>query len=112
MLEGARSPGIPTFVDQNGIMMEGEGGCALSNVRIREGKRLSIFRTYVYPHMDRPNLTVLTDALVTRVLSEGRQAMGVEAVIGGQVHPLIAGEEVILSLEWVSIACTIRSGLG
>lgn len=113
MLEGASSLGIPTFVDQNGIMMEGEGGCALSNVRIREGKRLSIFRTYVYPYMDRPNLTVLTDALVTRVLFEGRQAVGVEAAIGGQVRSLMAGKEVILSLGAIETPKVLmQSGIG
>ncbi len=44
-LEGARSISIPTFADQNGIMMECEGGAALCNVRVRDGKRLSLFRT-------------------------------------------------------------------
>jgi choline dehydrogenase len=73
MMEAARSVGIPTYPDQNGAMMEGEGGCALFNVRLRDGKRHSLFRDYVYPLMDRPNLTVLTDALVTRVkIHEGR----------------------------------------
>ena len=68
MLEAARSLGIPAFDDQNGKMMEGEGGAAIANVRIRDGRRLSVFRTYTYPYMDRHNLTVLTGALVTRVL--------------------------------------------
>lgn len=49
MLEAARSLGIPTFDDQNGKMMEGEGGAAIANVRIRDSRRLSVFRTYTYP---------------------------------------------------------------
>src|SRR5262249_7236027 len=58
MLEAARSLGISTFDDQNGEMMEAEGGAAITNVRIRDGRRLSIFRSYPYPYMDRHNLTV------------------------------------------------------
>jgi hypothetical protein len=63
MLESVRSLDIPTFDDQNGKMMEGEGGEAITNLRIRDGRRLSVFRTYTHPFMDRPNLTVLTAAL-------------------------------------------------
>ncbi len=98
MLEGARSLGVPTFADQNGAMMEGEGGCALANLRIRDGKRLSVFRTYAYPYMDQPNLTVLTDALVTRVVFEGRRAVGVDVVLDGETRRFGAGCEVVLSL--------------
>jgi len=49
MLEAVRFLGIPTFDDQNGEMMEGEGGAAITNLRIRDGRRLSVFRTYAYP---------------------------------------------------------------
>ena len=45
MLEGARSVGIPTFENQNGRMMEGAGGCSIQDVRLRDGKRLSVFRS-------------------------------------------------------------------
>jgi choline dehydrogenase-like flavoprotein len=55
-----------------------EGGTAIANVRIRDGRRLSVFRTYVYPYMDRHNLTVLTGALVTRIVFDGKRAAGVE----------------------------------
>ncbi len=39
MLAAARSVGIPTFADQNGVLMEGGDGAALVNVLIRDGKR-------------------------------------------------------------------------
>jgi choline dehydrogenase len=54
MVEGARSVGIPTFENQNGRMMEGAGGGAITDVRLRHGRRLSVFRSYVHPYMDRP----------------------------------------------------------
>src|SRR6266404_2476212 len=38
MLEGARSVGIPTFQSQNGLMMEGNGGASIMDVRVRDGK--------------------------------------------------------------------------
>src|ERR1700736_3111658 len=70
--ESVRSVGIPTFDSNNGCMMEGAGGCALPDARIRDGQRLSIFRSYTFPYMDRPNLTVLTDALVARLIFSAR----------------------------------------
>jgi choline dehydrogenase len=39
MLEGARSIGIPTFENQNGRMMEGEGGASIIDVRAPNGIR-------------------------------------------------------------------------
>src|SRR5262249_31465357 len=98
MLEGARSIGIPTFAHPNGRMMEGEGGAALIDVRAREGKRHSVFRSYVFPYMDRPNLTVLTEALVTRLTFAGKRAMGVEIVYRGKTRRIGAKLEVVLSL--------------
>src|SRR5215472_10494025 len=86
MLEAVRFPGIPTFDDQNGKMMEGEGGAAITNLRIRDGRRLSVFRTYTYPFMDRPNLTVRTGALVMRVVFDGKRAVGVEFLRGSKSY--------------------------
>src|SRR6267378_4933506 len=97
MLEGARSVGIPTFQSQNGLMMEGAGGSAIPDVRFRDGKRQSVFRSYTFPYMDRPNLTVLTQALVTRITFEGKRATGVEIVHDGKVQRIAAEVEVILS---------------
>lgn len=113
MLDGARSVGIPTFADQNGAMMEGEGGCALANLRVRDGKRLSVFRTYAYPYMDRPNLTVLTGALVTRVVFEGRRAVGVDVVLDGETRRFGAGCEMVLSLGAIHTPKVLmQSGVG
>jgi choline dehydrogenase len=41
-------------------MMEGDGGAALCELRLRNGKRRSVFRSYTFPYMDRPNLTVVS----------------------------------------------------
>ncbi|GBG37713.1 GMC family oxidoreductase [Mycobacterium montefiorense] len=97
-LEAARSIGIPTYENQNGRMMEGPGGAAITDVRLRNGKRQSVFRSYTYPVMDRPNLTVLTDALVTRVSLDANRATGVEISYHGSTLAIGADSEVVLSL--------------
>jgi choline dehydrogenase len=44
-LLAARSIGIPTYENQNGRMMEGPGGAVITDVRLRNGKRESVFRS-------------------------------------------------------------------
>src|SRR5262249_3792743 len=113
MLEAARSFDVPTFADANGVMMEGKGGCALTNMRMRNGKRLSVFRSYVHPYRDRQNLTVLTGALVTRVIFDGKRAVGVEILYEGRVQRIRAGREVVLSLGAVHTPKVLmQSGVG
>jgi choline dehydrogenase len=113
MCESARSMGIPTFENLNGRMMEGEGGCSASELRIRAGRRLSIFRTYAFPYMDRPNLTVLTHATVTRLIMDGKRASGVEIAYDGKVHRIGAELEVVLSLGAINTPKVLmQSGIG
>jgi choline dehydrogenase len=113
MVEAASSIGIPPFADQNGVMMEAGAGAALSNVRIRGGNRLTVFRSYVYPWMDRSNLTVLTGTLVTKVLFDGRRATGVEVVRDGKVEHFQAGSEVVLSMGAIQTPKVLmQSGIG
>jgi choline dehydrogenase len=113
MLDATESVGIPTFENPNGRLMEANAGAALGDLRIRDGKRLSIFRSYTYPYMDRPNLTVLTHALVTRLTMEHARATGVELVYQGEVHRIGAGVEVILSLGAIHTPKVLmQSGVG
>jgi choline dehydrogenase len=113
MLEGARSVGIPTFENQNGRMMEGEGGASIIDVCVRDGKRQSVFRSYTFPSMDRPNLTVLTHALVTRLIFEGKRVTGVEMFYDGKTHRVGAGLEVVLSLGAIQTPKVLmQSGIG
>src|ERR1700694_3883969 len=93
-LECARSVGIPTFENQNGRMMEGDGGASIIDLIVRDGYRQSVFRSYVFPYMDRPNLTVLTGALVTRLTFDDTRATGVEFSRDGHMHRVGAGCDV------------------
>ncbi|MCA1457258.1 GMC family oxidoreductase N-terminal domain-containing protein [Bradyrhizobium sp. BRP22] len=113
MLEAFEAVGVPIFDDQNGLMMEGQGGAALTNLCVRDGRRQSIFRSYVYPCMDRPNLTVLTGALVTRLIFAGRRVTGVEFAREGKLHRICAACEVVLSLGAIHTPkLLMQSGIG
>jgi choline dehydrogenase len=113
MLTAADELGIPVFDDQNGAMMEGSGGASYMNLRIRDGRRQSIFRSYIFPLMNRPNLTVLPDTLVTRVLLDRRAATGVECTLDGRIHRFHAAQEVILSLGAINTPKVLmQSGVG
>ncbi|NKE47161.1 GMC family oxidoreductase [Roseomonas frigidaquae] len=113
MLEAASQIGIPVHDHPNGRMMEGQGGAAISDMLVRDGRRQSLYRAYVHPWLDRPNLTVLTGALVRRVLFDGRRASGVEFVRGGQVTVAHARAEVVLSLGAIQTPKVLmHSGIG
>ena len=112
-LAGARSAGIPTFENPNGRMMEGDGGASLVDIRVRDGRRQSVYRSYVFPYLDRPNLTVLTGALVTRLTFNRAQAAGVEFVHDATTHRVGVGSEVILSLGAIHTPKVLmQSGVG
>ena len=113
MVEGARSVGMPTFDSNNGLLMEGEGGASILDLRVRDGKRLSVFRTYAFPYMDRPNLTVLTRALVTRLILDKKRAIGVEIEYQGKIRRINAGLEAVLSLGAIHTPKVLmQSGIG
>lgn len=113
LLEAARSLGIPTFDSPNGAMMEGDGGAAINDLRIRDGKRLSVFRSYTYARMAQPNLTVLTGALVSKLTFEGNTVTGVEVIREGRTQRFGAVREVILSLGAVNTPKVLmQSGIG
>jgi choline dehydrogenase len=113
MVEGARAIGMPTFDSNNGRLMEAGGGVSILGLRVRDGKRLSVFRTYAFPYMDRPNLTVLTHAVVTRLTLEGKRATGVEIAYDRKIRSINAGLEVVLSLGAIQTPKVLMlSGVG
>ena len=112
-LRAAESLGIPTFADQNGAMQEGSGGGAITNVRIRDGRRLNIPASYLYPVMDQANLTVLTGAYVNRLTIEGNTVTGVEFYWQNRVRRIEASSEVVLSAGAIQTPKALMlSGIG
>jgi choline dehydrogenase len=113
MVEAARLFGMPTFDSPNGEMMEGRGGAAISELIVKEGRRSSIYRSYVYPHLNRENLTVLTGALVSRLILSGSSVVGVEVIKDSRIQRFSAAKEVILSLGTISTPKVLmQSGIG
>ncbi|WP_422025976.1 GMC family oxidoreductase [Roseovarius sp.] len=113
MLEAAGQIGIPVFDSPNGAMMEGPGGAAIADLRIRDGRRQSVFRSYTHRVMHQPNLTVLTGALVTRILLDGTSATGVELLLDGKPRQIRARCETILSLGAIQTPKVLmQSGIG
>jgi choline dehydrogenase len=113
MLDAATELGIPVFDDANGSMMEGPGGASYFNLRIRDGRWQSIFRSYTFPLMNQPNLTVLSGTVVTRVLIERGAATGVACILDGRSHRFLASHEVILSLGAIGTPKVLmQSGIG
>ncbi|NDL63248.1 GMC family oxidoreductase [Enterobacteriales bacterium SAP-6] len=113
MVEAAQSLGLPAFESPNGEMMEGRGGVAINDLIIKDGRRSSIFRSYVYPLMGQPNLTVLTRTLVSRLIFQGKAVVGVEAIEGSTTRRYMAEHEVILSLGAIQTPKVLmQSGIG
>jgi choline dehydrogenase len=86
--------GFPRNDDFNGPVQEGFG---YYQVTQKEGRRCSTATAFLRPAMDRPNLTVQTHALATRVLFEGTRAVGVAYLLNGETHEVHVTKEVILS---------------
>lgn len=93
-LEAATQAGYPRTRDVNGYQQEGFGRMDMT---VGEGRRCSAARAYLRPAMNRPNLKVLTHALASRVLFEGRRAVGLEYTRGGSTQRVSATREVILA---------------
>ena len=109
-VRAAQEAGLPFNPDFNGARQE---GCGLYQVTQRGARRCSAAVGYLRPALARPNLTVLTGCLTTRVLVEGGRAVGVEHVRGGRTAVARAGAEVILAAGAVgSPKLLLLSGIG
>lgn len=86
--------GYPRTDDVNGYRQE---GFARFDRNIRNGRRLSAARAYLHPVMDRPNLTVITRAMVTKVLFDGKKAVGVEYHRGRGATQQVRADTTILA---------------
>jgi choline dehydrogenase/4-pyridoxate dehydrogenase len=80
--------------DYNGAQQEGFGR---SQMTIRDGRRCSAAVAYLRPALARPNLEVEVAALAARILFEGRRAVAVEYLVGGERRTERAEREVILA---------------
>lgn len=109
-IKAGEEAGYPITKDFNGYAQEGFGPYQFT---IKEGKRWSAASAYLRPVLDRPNLKIESNALVSRVLFEGNRAIGVEFVQKGKNVQARADREVILSGGAVNSPQTLLlSGIG
>ncbi len=88
-------------------------GAFLAYVTQRNGQRSSSARAFLEGAMKRANLTVITGALVDKVLIENGRATGVQFLHEGEVKTVAARREVIISASTMaSPAILLRSGIG
>jgi choline dehydrogenase len=93
VVEACVQAGLPAR-DVNGADQE---GVAYYQLTVKNGRRCSAAVAYLHPAMGRGNLTVETGALASRVLFEGKRAVGVEFTQNGRTRVAKAGREVILA---------------
>ncbi|WP_271069034.1 choline dehydrogenase [Caulobacter sp. NIBR1757] len=110
-IEAGRQAGHPVTKDFNGFQQEGWGPYQMT---IRDGKRWSAAKAYLYPALKRPNLTCLTGARTTKIVIENGKAIGVEyAVKAGERNVAYADAEVLLSAGAVQSPHILQlSGIG
>jgi choline dehydrogenase len=109
-LEAGRQAGYARTTDMNGFRQEGFGEMDMT---VGGGRRCSAANAYLRPAMRRRNLSVRTHALATRVLFDGRRAVGVRYERGGRSHEVRARREVILCAGSINTPQLLKlSGVG
>ena len=109
-MEAGRQAGYKLTEDYNGYRQEGFGRMDMT---VRRGERCSSAKAYLYDAVKWPNVTVVQHALATRILFEGRRAVGVEYERHGKLCTARAGKEVILSGGSINSVHLLKlSGIG
>jgi choline dehydrogenase len=111
-IQGCVGLGIPRAKDYNS---GNQAGVGYYQRTIRNGRRISAAVAFLRPAMKRPNLEVRTNARASRILFEGRRAIGIQYVAapGAPVREVRARREVILSSGTVNTARLLQiSGVG
>src|SRR3989440_2469116 len=108
-IEAAEQCGYKRSPDFNGARQEGFGYYQFTT---RNGRRCSTAVGYLKPARRRANLKVVSNALATRVLFEGRRAIGIEYLQGDATHVAHAGEVILAGGAFNSPQLLQLSGLG
>ncbi len=108
--DAAEEMDIPRTDDPNdGI----NNGSAYFEVTQRGGLRWSSANAFLHPIKDRPNLTILKQAQVEKLIFEGNRASGLELTVQNKPSSLKAGKEVILAAGAIGSPQILQvSGIG
>ena len=106
----AEALAIPYCEDPNGAEQD---GISHMESTVAGGRRASSARAYLAAATGRPNLAVMTGALVTRIVVEQGRAAAIEVARGKEITRIAAGSEVILSAgAYGSPQILMLSGIG
>ncbi|HEV2230322.1 MAG TPA: choline dehydrogenase [Steroidobacteraceae bacterium] len=109
-LEAGRQAGYPFSADVNGFQQEGFGYLEMT---VGAGRRCSAANAYLRPAMERTNLAVRTHALATRILFDGRRAVGVRYRRGEALHDVLVRREVLVCAGAINSPQLLKlSGVG
>lgn len=109
-VEAGREAGYPVTVDYNGRQQEGFGAMERT---VWKGVRWSAANAYLKPARKSGRLKLETRAFATRIVMEGRRAVGVEYRRGNATHAARAGREVIVAASCINSPKLLQlSGIG
>ncbi|WP_334056970.1 choline dehydrogenase [Alteromonas sp. S005] len=109
-IKAGEQAGYDITSDYNGKQQEGFGPMHMT---VKDGVRSSASREYLDPVKSRKNLTIVTGALVTKVVLENKAAKGVEYVVNGKAETANTSNEVILSAGSIGSPHILQlSGIG
>ncbi len=114
MIRAGEQFGLPRRDELNHPDLEGVGyySHTISHTK-RRGQRVSAARAFLEPARSRPNLDVMTEAPVRRVVFDGQRASGVDIDRNGSHITVACRGEIILSAGAImSPAILQRSGIG
>jgi choline dehydrogenase len=109
MIEAARALGYTELADFHGASQEGFG---IPDFTTRGGHRESTYTAFLKPARARPNLTIETGALATRLRIQGTRVTGLDYMLGGQTRQASAGEVIVCAGAFNSPKLLLLSGIG
>ena len=109
-IEAAVQLGLPRKVDLN---RPDQVGVGYFQRTIKDGKRVSSATAFLSRCRGKKNLTIICDAHVTKVVTQGRRATGIECLQNGTKRAFAAAKEVILSAGSINSPQLLQlSGIG
>lgn len=108
-LAACAAAGLPTNTDFNGAEQTGAG---MYHLTIKDGRRNSVARAFLRPALKTGRVALRTGAHVTRVLLDGKRAIGVEYRWKGADHRALAGEVILSGGAINTPQVLLLSGIG
>ncbi|PVB59594.1 GMC family oxidoreductase N-terminal domain-containing protein [Labrenzia sp. 011] len=108
-MQAGQSLGVPKLSDHNGPELI---GTTPNSLTIRNGQRVSAADAYLFPVLDRSNLTVLSGTAALKLLLDRNRVTGVEVLQDGKIQTLVADEYILSGGTIANPLLLMRSGIG